>query len=258
MPLKYTFESQDAIPKEFAELYRKGEDGKFYLDVEGGVVPKDRLNEFRTNNIQLMKKQDDITAQLEETLKKLRQYDGIDLEEVKTLKAQAQQLRDKKLIDAGKIDELITERISGMKVDFEKQLELEKSEKTKLKEQMENLLITEGLSKAAVAKGVRSVALADVLYRGREVFKVVDGKVSPWKDGKVVYGKDGSPLTMDAWLDTLVTDAPHLFEPSGGGNANNGSGGNANPKVLRSPSAVEFGKNLEEIAKGKVEVVLTS
>jgi hypothetical protein len=49
-------------------------------------------------------------------------------------------------------------------------------------------------------------------------------------DGKTVrYGRDGlTPMTLEEWVDTQVSEAPHLFESNaGGGAAGNASGGGA-------------------------------
>jgi hypothetical protein len=61
------------------------------------------------------------------------------------------------------------------------------------------------------------------------VFKLVNGKATAFEaDGTTIrYSRDGvTALTLDEWVDGLVAEAPHLFEPSsGGGASSNGSGG---------------------------------
>ena len=65
--------------------------------------------------------------------------------------------------------------------------------------------------------------------RARSVFRLVSGAPQALEaDGQTVrVGRDGvTPLTMTEWLETQVSEAPHLFESNaGGGAAGNGSGG---------------------------------
>jgi hypothetical protein len=72
-------------------------------------------------------------------------------------------------------------------------------------------------------------ALVDITGRARSVFRLVNGAPRAFEpDGQTVrYGKDGvTPMTFEEWVDTQVSDAPHLFESNaGGGAAGNGSGG---------------------------------
>ena len=67
------------------------------------------------------------------------------------------------------------------------------------------------------------------------MFRLVNGVATAFQsDGKTVcVGKDGvTPMTLDEWVDTQVSEAPHLFESNaGGGAASNGSGGVGNRSV---------------------------
>src|SRR6266481_1624967 len=73
MALKFKFKSKDEIPAELAAHYVE-RDGAWMLDADG-VADKAKLDEFRSNNVALLK-------QLEEQAKK---YEGIDPEEVRKL-----------------------------------------------------------------------------------------------------------------------------------------------------------------------------
>ena len=55
MKLKHKIAQLDDVPESLRPLYSEGDDGAFYLQVEG-LVPKSKLDEFRNNNVQLMQK----------------------------------------------------------------------------------------------------------------------------------------------------------------------------------------------------------
>jgi hypothetical protein len=77
--------------------------------------------------------------------------------------------------------------------------------------------------------------------------------------GKDLYAEDGkTPMSPEDWGKRLVTEHPYLFEPAQGGGAQGGRGtstrGQGGARVLNNPNAVDFGRNLEDIASGKVHV----
>ncbi|HIO43828.1 MAG TPA: hypothetical protein EYN33_07425, partial [Gammaproteobacteria bacterium] len=69
------------------------EEVKTYSEDEYNGV-KTKLDEFRSNNVKLMKDMESLTSK----------FDGIDVEGYNDMVKQQQQQKDKKLIDAGKID----------------------------------------------------------------------------------------------------------------------------------------------------------
>ena len=87
----------------------------------------------------------------------------------------------------------------------------------------------QGVGAAATKRGLRATAMPDITSRARSVFRLVNGVPTAFEaDGQTVrYGRDGvTPMTLEEWVDTQVSDAPHLFESNaGGGAAGNGSGG---------------------------------
>ncbi len=74
MPLKFKFKTRDEIPTDVLGHYVE-RDGAWVLDVEG-AVDRSRVDEFRANNVELMKQFDELKAR----------FNGIDLEETKALK----------------------------------------------------------------------------------------------------------------------------------------------------------------------------
>lgn len=242
--LKATIESLDAVPEQVREFYEP-KDGKFTLRVEG-VVPKTRLDEFRDTNIALKRQLEELTTR----------FDGVDPEKYRELSDKAQRERDRKLIDAGKVDELVNERVSSMKAAYETQIQARDAELAKSRQHLESLVIDNGIRDAAAKAGVRPTAIEDVLLRGRTLFRLQDGKAVPMDGDKPIYGKNGDPMMIDEWVSSLSDRAPHLFEQSTGAGSRNASG-NANPGAGRVSRTDPKGflDNLQDIAAGKVTVV---
>lgn len=245
MALQGKFESEDQIPEGIKEHYTQQGDS-WVLDVSD-LAPKQKLNEFRDRNIQLMKEMDALKASTS----------GVDPEEYKALKANAQRLKEKKLIEADKIDEVFNERLAPLKAEHERQIKEYQSKTTQYESELSRLLIDNEIRAAASKVGARATAVDDLILRGHQVFKYQDGKVLPLNGDQIAYGKSGEPLSIAEWMGTLSDKAPHLFESSNGGGASKSggsmpiSGGN---KVSRNDPAA-FLANLDAIASGKKQVI---
>lgn len=205
MPLKFVIDSIEGVEPHIASMYEKTEDGKFRLDVEG-AVPREKLDEFRNTNIDL--------------LRKLDGFKGVDPTKYQTLLGIEKKLTDKELIDAGKVDEVVSARVSTMRTEHEgivSQLNERLSTSTR---QLESLLIDSAVRVKALEAGVLPTAVDDVMLRAKTIFKIVDGQAVPHQDGKPMYGKDGvSVLSVDEWVGSLAKTATHLFGQTQGGGA---------------------------------------
>lgn len=222
MPLNAVVDSIEAVPEVARDLYVQ-KDGKYHLAIDG-LVPASKLSEFRDNNISLANQVKELTER----------YDGIDPEAWKDMQVQARRIRDKELVEAGKFEELYSERIGPMKTAHDRELAAERTEKTKLQSTLEGLLIDGAIRDAAAKSGVRSTAIDDVLLRGRSAFKVVDGKAVPMDGDKQIFGKDAEVMSVNEWIEGLTERAPHLFEPSqGSGSKGNGGGGGGAKTMTR-------------------------
>lgn len=215
MALKYIVDTLDGLDASVASLYEQA-DGKFRLNVEG-VAPREKLDEFRNKNIDLMRQLDT--------------FKGVDLTKYQNLLGLEKKLTDKELIDAGKVDEVVQSRIASMKTEHEQivnQLNTQLSDSNK---QLESLLIDSAVRMQALNQKVIPSAIDDVMLRARMSFKIVEGKAVPHADGKPVYGKDGvNPMSVEEWISGLAKNAPHLFEGSQGGGAR-GSQGRGGPNA---------------------------
>lgn len=236
MPLKYKFKKSEeaSIPADQKSLYAVRtlqENGQaveyLILDVEG-VVERSRLDEFRTNNIELQKKLTEMTEL----------FEGIDPVQARELVKIKDKLDSKKLVDSGKLDEAVDLRVQDMKKEHTKALAKITEENARLLEHLSRVEIQQATVTAGTKFGLRSTAVLDLTARAGRIFKLENGKpVAKGEDGKAIYGKDGvEGLTIAEWVEKQVVEAPHLFEPNSGGGAqgggaggSGGGGGEANP-----------------------------
>ena len=219
MPLKYKYPTRQEIPAEQSALYMERE-GAFYLDVEG-VTDKLKADELRAHNIELRKQIEERDAR----------FEGIDPDAVRQLAAEKLRLEEEQRLKDGKFQEVMESRLKAQKVDADKLLTSVTGERDAYFAQLTAIQIDQGVLTAATKRGLRPTALPDITARARQTFKLVKGVPQAFEaDGKTVrYGKDGiTPMTLEEWMDTQVSDAPHLFEANaGGGAASNGAGGAA-------------------------------
>lgn len=261
MKLKPILEKLDDLPKEFHALYEKSDAGY----VLTGIEDKDytsKITEFRENNIKL-------TKEMEKLKKDMEKYKGVDLDKYnKALESynKAEGDEERKLLEAGKFDEVVTRRTSAMKADFDNQIKAKDaavkakdSEVSTLRNKLGSLLIDREIQVAISKTGakLRPSALEDVLARARNTWKINEkGEMHPTDpSGETRFGKDGNPLTMDEYANSLLETATHLFEGGKGGGAAGSQGSSGSGKrTIDGADPMAFGKNLEDIAKGKVEV----
>lgn len=212
MGIKFVVDKLDDVPEPFRPLYAQGDTGKFYAQVEG-VVPKERLDEFRNNNIQLTQK--------------LEAYKDLDPVKAKEALDLVGKIDQKKLLDAGKVDEVVAERVKQMREEHVNEIKKRDDVISTQTRQLETLIVDSAVKTAAVAAGVLPSALDDVLLRAKTTFKVKDGNAIALNEkGEVKYDVDGTtPLSIPGWIKNLKKDAPHLFPGSSGGGAGGGRGG---------------------------------
>jgi len=208
MALKYKITKLEEVNENVRGLYKAEGDG-FVLDAEG-VVPKERLDEFRTNNINL-----------QQQLEKLKDIDPVKYRELVDLQ---RQVEEGKLLKEGKIEEVVASRVGAMKTALEGERDTYKTRAEAAESQLSVLLIDSTIRTEALKLGVVTTALDDVVLRARTVYHMKDGAAVPHDDkGQVIYGKDGkSPMAMADWLTGLKKTAPHLFASSQGGGAAGG------------------------------------
>lgn len=211
MKLKFKVTDITTVPEAYRELYTQ-KDGVWYLDAEG-AADKSQVDEFRQNNIELLKK-----------LEALKDVDPAKYAELKKLE---QQIKEKEFIAAGDVEGLINHRIQAMKEGYDTQVADLTGKLTVSNRQLEVLMIDNVVKSAALQHGVYSHAVDDVVLRAKASFVLENGApVMKDGEGKVVYAEDGkTPVTVEGWLKGLKPKAPHLFQGFNGSGAGGGNGG---------------------------------
>src|SRR5688500_8110941 len=97
MPLKFQYPSKEQVPVEHAPLYTERE-GSFVLDVEG-AVGREKLDEFRQNNIALANQ--------------LKAFDGIDAAKARELLKKQAELEEGELIKTGDVEKIVRPKLAS-------------------------------------------------------------------------------------------------------------------------------------------------
>jgi len=234
----------DALRGEYEQV-----GGKWVLKIEGehptiaGLNSK--ISEFRDNNISLMKIRDDQRAMLQK-------FDGVDPAEYKSLRERVTKFeKDGGVKDPSDIDA----RIKAATDPLQQEIAGFRQREAEAKQQLASKEREGRLRDIASKAGVADTAVPDFVFRGSQVFGL-DG--TPKKGDQTLYGKGGTALSMEEWAQQLATEAPHLFKSNKGGGAggsnDKGGGGAGGGKSITGEDPLEFGYNLEDIAKGKVTV----
>lgn len=256
--LKARVDSLDDLPEALHDLYEEV-DGGFVLALED-VDAHPGVKGLKS----ALDKEKESRAKFAKELATLREQMGdLDPDKARAAQARLQELEDKKLLDEGKVEELLAQRTQRMAKDHEAQvkalkaqLEEAQAQGTELSGQLQKVLVEGAIRDAAVKNGVRPTAVTDVLMRGNSLFKL-DGETPVPRDpkGEIIRGKNGvDPMSIDEWFGSLQADAPHLFEPSnGGGAAGSGRGqGSQTRRTLSLSDPQAIGANLEAVAAGEV------
>lgn len=228
MALKGEIQTLDGLDESIQNLYVE-RDGVYVLDVEG-VVPKKRHDEFREKNISL-------SNRIKELESNLSKFDGVDLTEIEKLKETERKLKERKLIDENKVDELFDLKFKQFEADYEKEKSQLQSTIQQLQTERHHMMITLALQKAAHEHGVEETGIDDAVARGEKVFQLKDGKVVAIDGDELLTDGEGNPLTVDSFVKNILPKkAPHLFKTSRGGGAVGGksSGGGFNGSLKRS------------------------
>jgi hypothetical protein len=251
MPLKFKLKSKDEVPAEYSTLYVE-RDGAWLLDVDG-AVEKSKLDEFRNTNVTLLKERDELK----------QRFEGIDPEEVRKL---ADEKRKLELLAQGhkpeEVEKIVEGRIKTLRGELEKQVSSLTTERDALNGRLTAIQIDQGVITTATKRGLRPTAIPDITSRARAIFKLVNGAPRAFEaDGQTVrYGKDGvTPMTLEEWVDTQVSDAPHLFESNAGGGAtSNASGGGGSARLQKNPFRKETWNLTEQMKLQKSDPALAA
>lgn len=249
MVLQASYASQSEIPEGLKAEYKES-NGQWVLD---GFVPKNKVEEFRTNNIALAKEREDLKTQL-------LKFKDIDPKKYEEAVKGLQELENKRLEDAGEWKVL--------KANLEQQhAETLKAEKARAKQ------IQDGWNKERIANQVAMTvtkfavpAEGNMKYIQADIQAVtaIDPDTNQIvflndKGLKVMNEANDAPLTMDEYLTKQYIPKSNLFQKSEGGGA---MGGINIPMVSQGQVSIDSingqeipGSMLSDLASGKIKAV---
>jgi hypothetical protein len=247
-PLPASAESLDKIPEAFRSEYEQ-RDGKFHLKLEGephGYVSKSKLDEFRTNNIELDRK----AKELEE---KFAKYKGIDPDQARADREEAKKLKDQKLIDAGQLDELVNQRVADRETaaalkeaELQKDRDKERDEKEQLQRELSQRIRSDAIRDLALSKRFAvkpaKIGLITMLaehgdHEGVRWAPNEKREMVATKNGQPAFShkKAGEPLGLEEWLEGVLKENPEFLLTSSGGGATGSTAGGGNAVDLSLP-----------------------
>lgn len=219
MPIRYRYKTKAEIPAAHVDLYIE-KDGEFILDAEGAADAA-KLAEFRDNNKAILKALG--VEKIEDAKAKLEKLKNIDPEKYAEITKAFEELETKKLETKGEYEKALNNQKEKLNTEHKKVLDERETTIAKLQARLAIVLIDDAVSAEAIKKGVRDTALTDVKARARGVFKLDGDAIKTIDENKL--GKGAEPLQIGEWVETLLGEAPHLFDPSKGTNAGGGDKG---------------------------------
>lgn len=232
--------------------YVKNEDGSIKVGENGHPVVRENDQEYELDAIhlktkipELQKEAKEHRLKAKEYQEKLSKYDGIEdpdkaLEALRTV----QNLEDKKLIDAGQVEEMKKK----IREQYESKLSEKEKELAESEQQKHKLVMSYSFANSKTINE-QTVLPPDVAeaYFGR-FFKVEDGKAIAYdSNGNVIYSKEkpGEPANFDEALQTIIDQYPQkdriLKAAPGGSGTVPGSG--ANMQGVRSKADLKTAKD---------------
>lgn len=190
MKFRINKEEFDKLSDDFKAEYKA--DGDNYVLQGEGFADKDKLDEFRQTNVDL--------------LKKAKANEGIDMEKYNSMLETERKIRDKELIDKGDIDTLVAERLANQKSDYEAKLatatENAGSATSKYHTLVSKTEIEGAAFKAFGITKIRPDAHDAVMAQIKSKFSVGDDGMVIAKEGdKILTGADGN-LTIAEFVES--------------------------------------------------------
>lgn len=274
--MKLVLDNIDTLAEPLKAEYEL-KDGKYVLRTEGDnplvvalntkisdaaakIAASDaKVNEFRTNNVSLMKELDLLRPQLE-------RFKDIDPEAARDALTKVAALGKKGIKDVDDVDTKVKSIVAEMQKPFNEAMLLMKQqvEATTAKAEADRLRADSYLLQSQIADrfnkvGGKAKAAEFIVGLARDVFEVKDGTIVA-KAGKFNPEKPGESLTVEDWMVQTVKEHDYVIEPSRGGGAppSRATGSSPNTKpgqtVLKNPTPQELGQYSKDIKAGKVRV----
>ncbi len=220
MPLKYKYKTKDEIPVEHQAFYEEPrETTGFWTLAAEGVAEQAKLEAAEHKNEALKKQFDSLALK----------FKNIDPDLARQLLQAKKDAEDQVHLQKGNIDALLEDRVRVAKAEFEGRLTVAEKQRAQLEQQLADLTINQAAIAAASKRGLKTTATTDLVARAKTAFRLTNGQLTAIdpKTGNLRLSPDGtSPLTLDTWVESLLSEAPHLFAENAGSGASGTIPGN--------------------------------
>lgn len=232
LKFKLTASAYDSLSDAEKTFYKK--DGDDYtLQVEG-AVDKSKLDEFRSNNVEL--------------LKQTEKFKDVDLEKYNAMLEQEKKIRDKELIDKGDIDTIISERTAAIQSDYDAKLQKLTGDLDAANKNYNSVVskyeIEGAAHKAFSSHKISPDAQEAVMAQIRTKFTIDNGSVVARDGDKILTGSNGN-LTIDEF----VASQPEIFKIQSNGGRAAGAKGKSTNDDFSDNSRSNISEGLRELRK---------
>lgn len=175
----------------------------------------------------LKEKNSELLGKLKKADEKVKQYDGINIDEIRAIKERLDQDEDAKLLAEGKKNVVIEKYTERMRAAHEEALKAER-ERTAAEARRADAYKGSVLDNQirSVTGGLHKGAVEDALLHARQIFSL-DAKGNAIQldpEGRPVLGKDGaSPFSPAEWIELQRELKPHWFAVSTSGSGSSAS-----------------------------------
>lgn len=192
--LKLFLDDLEDAPEALREHYTENPEGGFMLTFEDKLVPERKLTALQTK------------------LDKMKDYVSPDV--VTDLQTQLDAAKNE-----GDVETKVANRVKELQSEWAtKETELTGKLST-YESQISQAAIKQALTEAASRAGVKATAIEDVLLRGNQTFKYVDGNLKAFNGAEERFHKGTEAYTPEHFMGELKKNATHLFEENVGGGA---------------------------------------
>lgn len=224
-------DSLDKVDEPLRRFYAQDDEtGKFVARINGHFVPAETVKKFRDTNIDVMKA---LTVEREANAvyRRLGEDPKALEEEVLEGRKLKQRYADKELVDAKGWDAALAQRTDQMKQTYEGQINALKEQNAQFKAdrdqyEAENkrIIISQGLTRAALANGALPDAISDIISRADRSGWTVNDKgemvLFDQRTNSYVYGANGIDfITPEEWVLSLKQGSGRFLfvQPYGSG-----------------------------------------
>lgn len=232
MAIAAILDSLETVPEAIHSLYVE-KDGKFILDVDGGIPDvtglKSALESERLEKKAEQKARKELEAKVAD----------VDIEKYKDLLAKADKAEEDRLKAAGEHQKLADRQLELRDAEWKRQLSTKEQELEEERKRVDSYKARalDDQIRAAINGKVHEKAVKGALLEARTMF-VLDEKgnaVMLDEDGNIKIGKDGkTPFNPAEWIGSEETkeENPHWYAVSFGGTGATQTGGSGGGKTM--------------------------